>query len=103
MKVSDLAAKMNVPTETVVAWERGDKRPTFRQAQMFAKKLYVPFGYLYLRKPPVEKMPLADFRTARGGRPKLSPDLLDTLKDALGKQDWLRDYKSPRAQAIFHS
>lgn len=93
MKISDLAAKMNVSPEAVAAWERGDERPTFRQAQTFARKLYVPFGYLYLREPPVEKMPLADFRTARGGRPKSSPDLLDLLKDVMGKQDWLREYR----------
>ena len=38
-------------------------------------------------------MPLADFRTARGGKPKPSPDLLDVLNDTLGKQDWLREYR----------
>ena len=93
METSDLAAKMKVSPETVTAWERGDKRPTFRQAQMFARKLYVPFGYLYLREPPIEKMPLADFRAARGSRPQPSPDLLDVLNDILGKQDWLREYR----------
>ncbi len=93
METSDLAAKMNVLPETVAAWERGDKRPTFRQAQTFAKRLYVPFGYLYLREPPAEKMPLADFRTEKGGKPKPSPDLLDTLNYTLGKQDWLREYR----------
>ena len=93
MKTSDLAAKMNVSSETVDAWERGDKRPTFRQAQMFAKKLYVPFGYLYLREPPAEEMPLADFRTMRQGRPKPTPDLLDLLNYILGKQHWLREYR----------
>lgn len=93
METSDLAAKMKVSPETVTAWERGDERPTFRQARMFAKKLYIPFGYLYLLKPPVEKMPLADFRTAGGGRPGPSPDLLDILIDVMGKQDWLREYR----------
>lgn len=93
MEKSDLAAKMNVSSESVDAWERGDKRPTFRQAQLFARKLYIPFGYLYLQEPPVEEMPLADFRTARGDRPDTTPDLLDMLNDVLGKQDWLREYR----------
>ena len=93
METSNHAAKMNVLPETVAAWERGDKRPTFRQARMFARKLYVPFGYLYLQEPPVEVMPLADFRTAGGGKPEPSPDLLDIINDVMGKQDWLMEYK----------
>ena len=93
MTTSDLAAKMNVHPDTVAAWEVGDKRPTFLQAQTFAKKLYIPFGYLYLREPPVEKMPLADFRATRRGMSEPSPDLLDVLTDVLGKQQWFRDYR----------
>lgn len=93
METSNIANKMKVPSEYVAAWERGDKRPTFRQAQLFARKLYIPFGYLYLQEPPVEEMPLADFRTARGDRPDPTPDLLDMLYDVLGKQDWLREYR----------
>lgn len=93
IEISDLAARMGVPIEVIAAWERGDKKPTFRQAQMFARKLYVPFGYLYLREPPTEKMPLADFRTTGQGRPDPTPDILDLLNDVLGKQQWLREYR----------
>lgn len=93
MTTSALAAKMNVHPDTVTAWEVGDKRPTFLQAQAFAKTLYIPFGYLYLHEPPVEKMPLADFRTMRRGMSEPSPDLLDVLTDILGKQQWFRDYR----------
>ena len=93
METSEIAARLKVSPEAVAAWERGDKRPTFRQAQVFARTLYVPFGYLYLREPPVQKMPLADFRTAGRGRPEPTPDLLDLLNDVLGKQHWLREYR----------
>ena len=93
VKTSDLAKKLNVRPLTVDAWERGDKMPTFRQARELARALYIPFGYLYLREPPVEEMPLADFRTAGQNRPKISPDLLDLLNDVLGKQQWLREYR----------
>lgn len=93
MTTSDIATKLRVRPETVVAWEVGDKRPTFLRAQTLAKKLYIPFGYLYLHEPPVEKMPLADFRATGGAIPKPSPDLLDVLTDILGKQQWLKDYK----------
>ena len=86
VEASNLAKKLGVSPETVVGWERGDKMPTFRQAWRLARALYVPFGYLYLRELPVEKVPLADFRAAGRARPGASPDLLDLLHDTLGKQ-----------------
>ena len=93
VEVPDLAKKLGVSPGALAAWERGDMMPTFRQARRFARALYVPFGYLYLREPPVEKVPLADFRTASRARPEASPDLLDLLNDILGKQQWLREYR----------
>ena len=52
IEVGELAAKLNVKIEAIDAWEAGERRPTFRQAQRFAQALYVPFGYLYLTEPP---------------------------------------------------
>jgi len=43
-------------------WELGKSRPTFKQAQTLAKKLRIPFGFLYLSKPPVEEKNIADLR-----------------------------------------
>ena len=89
-----LATKLNVKPEVVSAWETGEKRPTFRQAQRFAQAVYVPFGYFYLSEPPVEEMPMADFRTIPGQPPRdPSPDFLDLLSDVLGKQQWFREYR----------
>ena len=94
IEVGELAAKLNVKIEAIDAWEAGERRPTFRQAQRFAQVLYVPFGYLYLTEPPVEELPLADFRTIPGQIPQRpSPDLLDLLNDVLGKQQWFREYR----------
>ena len=70
MEVGELAARLNVKIEAIDAWEAGERRPTFRQAQRFAQALYVPFGYLYLPEPPVEELPLADFRTIPGQIPQ---------------------------------
>ena len=93
MPTTHLAKKMNVSPETVDAWEHGERLPTFRQARSLAQKLHIPFGYLYLRKPPTEEMPLADFRVTGRSRPEPSPNLLDHLNDTLGKQQWLKEYR----------
>lgn len=94
IEVEDVANKLNVKPHTVYSWEAGEKHPTFKQAQKFAQALYVPFGYLYLAEPPVQELPLPDFRTVPGQPPREpSPDLLDLISDVLGKQQWFREYR----------
>ncbi len=94
MGVAELATKLKVKPEAIHAWEAGERRPTFRQAQRFAQALYVPFGYLYLSEPPIEELPILDFRTIPGQPPPdPSPDFLDLLNDVLGKQQWFREYR----------
>lgn len=39
-------------------WERGEKQPTFKQLESFAKATHTPFGYLFLREPPEEPLPI---------------------------------------------
>ncbi|MDP2743554.1 MAG: XRE family transcriptional regulator [Dehalococcoidia bacterium] len=87
------ADKLKVKPEKLNAWEEGYSRPTFRQAKDLARKLRIPFGYLYLSEPPEEKLPLPDLRTKLGTRPhEPSPDFLEVLYDALRKQEWYHDY-----------
>ncbi len=74
------------------AWERGSAMPTFKQLEDFAKATYAPIGYLFLQEPPVEELPVTDFRTMGNvdlSRP--SPDLLDTIHLCQQRQDWYRD------------
>ena len=54
LSVSALASKLGVPDDKIDAWERAAKPPTFKQAQDFATKTHIPFGYLYLKQPPEE-------------------------------------------------
>ena len=64
------------------AWERGSMLPTFKQLEAFARATYAPIGYLFLREPPVEELPVTDFRTVGGvevSRP--SPDLPTSFRD----------------------
>jgi len=76
-----------------VDWEAGHALPTFRQAQELAKKLHVPFGFLYLSEPPVEKPPTVDLRTLNDSQHhEFSLELRDVVADARRKQDWYREY-----------
>ncbi len=90
----DEAAKyLKINKIKLEAWEKGESHPTFNQAQEIAKKLKIPFGYLYLTTPPDESLPLPDLRV-KPGTPsrKPSPDFLEVLYSALRKQEWYRDY-----------
>lgn len=77
----------------LAAWEAGVAQPTVKQLERFAKAMFVPVGYLFLREPPAEHIPIPDLRTpgnARIGHP--SPDLLDTIYLCQRRQAWYREW-----------
>jgi Zn-dependent peptidase ImmA (M78 family) len=74
-------------------WEQEEAQPTLKQLEDFAKATHAPIGYLFLPAPPVERIPIPDFRTAgnqRIGHP--SPDLLETIYLCQQRQEWYRDF-----------
>ncbi|MDE0150876.1 MAG: ImmA/IrrE family metallo-endopeptidase [Bdellovibrionales bacterium] len=74
-------------------WETGEAKPTLKQLEEFAKTVHTPMGYLLLDKPPVEKVPIPDFRRMPATDQKdPSPNLLDTLYICQRRQDWYKDY-----------
>ncbi|MBA7493711.1 hypothetical protein ES702_04273 [subsurface metagenome] len=94
-----VANKISVDVNRFRAWERGEERPTLRQAQTLAQKLNVPFGYLFLSVPPLEELPLPDLRTMSGVPPRTpSPELFDLLNDMLRKQQWYREYQKSEGE-----
>ncbi len=67
-------------------------RLTIAQAKKFSQLTHVPFGYLFLDRPPEqEQLPLTDFRTLAHNDP-LSQDFYDVYYDIQRKQVWYRDY-----------
>lgn len=77
--------------EIVANWIDGEKKPTFKQLEDFAKKLHVPFGYLFLQEPPVEQSPIPFFRgSANNGH--LDLNTYDTVLTLQRRQEWLAGY-----------
>ena len=87
-----VAKKTGVGTHIVVAWEGGDKRPTFPQAKKLAQALYLPFGYLFLTEPPADALPLQDFRTVGSVPAETSANLVDFVKEVIFKHRWYREH-----------
>jgi len=74
-------------------WIDQRKQPTFNMLESFARKAMVPFGYLFLDRPPVERIPIPDYRTMRDKRVRRpSPNLIDTIQDMQLRQAWMREF-----------
>jgi Zn-dependent peptidase ImmA (M78 family)/DNA-binding XRE family transcriptional regulator len=88
----ELARKMGVKRESVVAWE-GSGRLRVTQVEKLAHVTHTPVGYLYLNEPPEERLPIPDFRTVDdAGVRRPSPDLLETVETMQRRQTWMREY-----------
>lgn len=93
LTVPQIAKKLSITPEQYLRWEAAEAKPTFNQAQNFAHKTYIPFGYLYLDTAPEEPVLLPDLRTI-GDHPvkQYSLELRDTINMALERQTWFREY-----------
>lgn len=88
-----LAHNLGISVDKIESWESGEKFPTFRQAIDLAKALRIPFGYLFLTKPPIEELIISDFRTIRDRKVRVvSVELIDMIYELLRKQQWYREY-----------
>jgi len=93
MSVEELAGTLKTDPRTIAAWETGQQFPPFHRAEKLADKLRVPFGFLFLSKPPKEDFPLPDLRTVGNlAVSKLSLNFIEVVDDALLKQQWYSEY-----------
>lgn len=64
-----VAKRLNVKPERLLAWERGEIRPTVRQAEGLAKFYRRPFGVFFLPQPPALPPLAAEYRRLPGVQP----------------------------------
>ncbi len=93
LSLTALANKLKITEDKLEAWESGDTPPTFKQAQSFAAKTHIPFGYLFLQTAPREELPLPDLRTIAGEQPhRPSAELIDIIQIIVQRQQWYLEY-----------
>jgi Zn-dependent peptidase ImmA (M78 family) len=86
-------AKNFVDADQIRSWHDREALPTLAQAETLAHKLRIPFPVLLLDDAPKLQLPIPDLRTVDGrsvGKP--STEFVDTVNDAVVRQDWYRDY-----------
>lgn len=74
-------------------WIEGKASPTYKKLETLSKYLHIPFGYMFLEKPPEFDVMMTEFRTICNKVPEISKNLKDTILDMGQKQEWIKDYR----------
>lgn len=92
LRVEDAAQKLEVPVETIVAWERGDDRPSIPQLRKLGELYKRPLAVFFLPAPPEGFDAQREFRRLAGLTPQNeSPHLRQAMRMALFRREAARD------------
>jgi len=82
--IEETAAKIGVNIEKYLSWENGENKPTYKQLENLAEKVYKrPMAVLLMNQPPVENEIQKDFRNLSNSEIEtISPDLRLALRKA---------------------
>lgn len=80
------------PDVALTEWMNGEKAPTVKQLEAFAKSVNVPFGFLFLETVPQENVPFPVFRGKAGRNNHFDLNVYDTVNTVQQRQDWLEEY-----------
>lgn len=76
----------------VLEWINGEKNPTIKQLENFTHKVHVPFGYMFMKEPPREELPIPFFRTGAEPKNEVSLNVYHTIQIIRDRQNWLTNY-----------
>ena len=80
-------------------WLSGEKKPTLTQLENFANTTLTPLGFLFLKQPPKQELPMPHFRTLADEEPRgPSPDLIDSVHTMQRRQFWMREFLIEQGQ-----
>jgi Zn-dependent peptidase ImmA (M78 family)/transcriptional regulator with XRE-family HTH domain len=92
LEVPYLAHRMKVSPDAVQEWETTGQL-TLAKAKKLAQYTLLPLGYLFLKEPIKEVLPIPDFRTLGDSQPEQpGPNLLDTVQIMEQRQSWMREF-----------
>lgn len=77
----------------VKGWVDGEKKPTVRQLESFADKVYIPYGFLLMDKQIEEKCPIPFFRTKSNAK-HFNLNVYEAVITMQNRQHWLSEYLS---------
>lgn len=80
-------------SEILDQWISGEKIPDISTIKKFSKKTHIPFGYFFLKTPPVEELNIAHCRTIQSSPlENASRELIDIFNMMVDVKDWMSEY-----------
>jgi Zn-dependent peptidase ImmA (M78 family)/DNA-binding XRE family transcriptional regulator len=89
-----IAKALHTSVAAINEWERNEAELSLSKALDFTNRVHIPFGYLYLKQPPAETLPIPDLRR-RGAETLIPPSVnfRDVCNDVILKQQWFRYFR----------